>query len=264
MQAELAEVGIDVELANEETGQFVQDWRNGNFDLFASANAGGADPDEFLYRTFHTGGSTNVFKYADATVDRDLDEARRLSDAAERKAIYDRLQIKLACSGPIAAIAYGTLFSAARAELGDMRSWRTARLSRVMPGFHLEPRRHAPCRRRLAACAERRAVDGGAKVERGGCGADAGFDAPYPDQGNASMLRRLLLPRLIDLVLVVAGVSVIVFLMIRLVPGDAVAIMLGANSEVTPKRSPSCAQGSASISLSSSKSRGPSRRFTAT
>jgi peptide/nickel transport system substrate-binding protein len=27
------------------------------------------------------------------------------------------LQIKLACSGPIAAIAYGTLFSAARAEL---------------------------------------------------------------------------------------------------------------------------------------------------
>ena len=49
------------------------------------------------------------------------------------------------------------------------------------------------------------------------------------------MLRRLLLPRLIDLVLVVAGVSVIVFLMIRLVPGDAVAIMLGANSEVTPQ-----------------------------
>jgi peptide/nickel transport system substrate-binding protein len=117
VQAELAVVGIDVELANEETGQFVQDWRNGNFDLFASANAGGADPDEFLYRAFHTGGSTNVFKYSDATVDRDLDEARRLSDSAERKAIYDRLQAKLACSGPIVAIAYGTLFSAARAEL---------------------------------------------------------------------------------------------------------------------------------------------------
>ena len=117
VQAELAEVSIDIELANEETGQFVQDWRNGNFDLFASANAGGADPDEFLYRTFHTGGSTNVFKYSDTTVDRDLDEARRLADAADRKAIYDRLQMKLACSGPIAAIAYGTLFSAARTEL---------------------------------------------------------------------------------------------------------------------------------------------------
>ncbi|MBV8428838.1 MAG: ABC transporter substrate-binding protein, partial [Hyphomicrobiales bacterium] len=67
--------------------------------------------------TFHTGGSTNVFKYSDAAIDRDLDEARRLPDTASRKAIYDRLQMKLACSGPIAAIAYGTLFSAARADL---------------------------------------------------------------------------------------------------------------------------------------------------
>jgi len=49
------------------------------------------------------------------------------------------------------------------------------------------------------------------------------------------MLRRILLPRLIDLGLVIVGVSVIAFLMIRLIPGDAVAIMLGANSEVTPQ-----------------------------
>ena len=36
--------------------------------------------------------------------------------------------------------------------------------------------------------------------------------------------------------MVLFGVSVIVFLMIRLIPGDAVAIMLGANTEVTPDR----------------------------
>ena len=35
---------------------------------------------------------------------------------------------------------------------------------------------------------------------------------------------------------VLFGVSVIVFLMIRLIPGDAVAIMLGANTEITPER----------------------------
>jgi hypothetical protein len=56
----------------------------------------------------------------------------------------------------------------------------------------------------------------------------------FRDDGDA-MLRRLLLSRLIDLVVVVIGVSIIVFLMIRLIPGDAVAIMLGANSEVTPE-----------------------------
>jgi peptide/nickel transport system permease protein len=42
--------------------------------------------------------------------------------------------------------------------------------------------------------------------------------------------------RLVDLILVLFGVSVITFLMIRLIPGDAVAIMLGANTEVTPER----------------------------
>jgi peptide/nickel transport system permease protein len=40
----------------------------------------------------------------------------------------------------------------------------------------------------------------------------------------------------IDLVIVLFGVSIIVFLMIRLIPGDAVAIMLGANTEITPER----------------------------
>ena len=45
-----------------------------------------------------------------------------------------------------------------------------------------------------------------------------------------------LMTRLGDLLVVLFGVSVIVFLMIRLIPGDAVAIMLGANAEVTPER----------------------------
>ena len=50
------------------------------------------------------------------------------------------------------------------------------------------------------------------------------------------MLRRLILGRLLDLAVVLIAVSVIVFAMIRLIPGDAVAIMLGANTEVTPEK----------------------------
>ena len=50
------------------------------------------------------------------------------------------------------------------------------------------------------------------------------------------MLRRLVTARLIDLAVVLFGVSVLVFCMIRLIPGDAVAIMLGANTEVTPEK----------------------------
>lgn len=45
-----------------------------------------------------------------------------------------------------------------------------------------------------------------------------------------------LLRRILDLVVVAAGVSVLTFLMIRLIPGDAVQIMLGANADVTPEQ----------------------------
>jgi len=42
--------------------------------------------------------------------------------------------------------------------------------------------------------------------------------------------------RLLDLGFVLFGVSVLVFMMLRLIPGDAVAIMLGANIDITPER----------------------------
>ena len=47
---------------------------------------------------------------------------------------------------------------------------------------------------------------------------------------------RLIGTRAADLVFVLFGVSIITFLMIRLIPGDAVEIMLGANTEITPER----------------------------
>lgn len=44
---------------------------------------------------------------------------------------------------------------------------------------------------------------------------------------------KYLINRIIDLSIVLVGISLIVFSMIRLIPGDAVAIMLGANTEIT-------------------------------
>ncbi|MET0527175.1 MAG: ABC transporter substrate-binding protein [Microvirga sp.] len=117
VQEQLNKAGFKVELVNQEQGQFIQDWRNSNFDMFASINAGQPDPDDYFYRTFRTGGSTNVFKYSDTEIDGLLDKARTLSNQAERKAAYDTVQKKLACSGPVAHLTYGTLFSAMNSKL---------------------------------------------------------------------------------------------------------------------------------------------------
>ncbi|TPW26319.1 ABC transporter permease [Pararhizobium mangrovi] len=47
---------------------------------------------------------------------------------------------------------------------------------------------------------------------------------------------KMLRARLFDLAIVLVGVSLLAFSFIRMIPGDAVAIMLGANAEVTPER----------------------------
>ena len=117
VQAQLNKAGFKVELKNQEMGQFIQDWRNSNFDMFASTNAGSPDPDDYFFRTFRTGGSTNVFKYTNPALDGILDSARTMQDAVARKAAYATAQGILACDGPIMHIAYGQLFTALRANV---------------------------------------------------------------------------------------------------------------------------------------------------
>ena len=117
VQAQLNKAGFKVELKNQEMGQFIQDWRNSNFDMFASTNAGSPDPDDYFFRTFRSGGSTNVFKYSNPELDGVLDSARTMQDAAARKTAYDKAQRILACDGPIMHIAYGQLFTALRTNV---------------------------------------------------------------------------------------------------------------------------------------------------
>ena len=136
VQAQLERAGLQVEVNVAEFGTFVQDWQNSNFDAFVSLNGGSIDPDGYLHRTFITGGSTNVFQYSDAEVDRLLERGRTTADTAERQAIYQELQRTLACDGPIVHINHGTLFSAHRNEVegfeqiptGNLRYLRNATL----------------------------------------------------------------------------------------------------------------------------------------
>ena len=111
-QAQLAAAGFNATVTVEEVGNFVQRWRNGDFDTFASLNGGNPDPDGYLDRTFRTGGSTNVFKYSNPAVDTLLTAGQQATDFATRQGIYAELQRALACDGPIAHVAYATLFTA--------------------------------------------------------------------------------------------------------------------------------------------------------
>jgi peptide/nickel transport system substrate-binding protein len=132
VQAQLNKAGFDVTLNVQEQGRFIADWRASNFEGFVSLNGGGIDPDDYFGRTFQTGGATNVYKYSNPEIDQALIKARATTDTAARKAIYDKVQTELACTGPVMHLAYGTLFSAVRDDVTGFapmatRSLRTLR-----------------------------------------------------------------------------------------------------------------------------------------
>ena len=131
-QQQLEAGGFEVELLNQEIGAFVQDWKNSNFDMFASVNGGQPDPDGYFFRTFHTGGSTNVFNYDDAEIDAWLDAGRSETDTAVRKEIYDNIQRKLACEGPINFLAYGDLYTAVNNKVSGYEIYPNGRLTSLV------------------------------------------------------------------------------------------------------------------------------------
>jgi len=120
VQAQANKAGFDVTLNVQEAGRFIQDWRAGKFDAFASLNSGGPDPDDYFGRTFQTDGATNVYKYSNPKLDQILTEARAAAPA-RRKVLYDEAQRMLACDGPVAHLAYGTLFAAERSSVQGFR-----------------------------------------------------------------------------------------------------------------------------------------------
>jgi len=114
VQQQLSAIGINVTLDIPEIGQFVQNWKNSDFDMFVSLNSGTIEPDDYFYRTFRTGGSTNVFKYSNETLDELLNAGRQETDVEARKKIYADVQSTLACDGPVSFLTYGQIYTAMR------------------------------------------------------------------------------------------------------------------------------------------------------
>ena len=153
VQEQLNKAGFKVELKNQELGQFVQDWRNSNFDLFASTNAGSADPDDYFFRTFRTGGSTNVFKYSDPELDELLDERPRDARSGGAQGRLRRGAEEARLRGPVAHLDLRhAVHRDARQRCRASTSWRTARSCTLRERDALsevtcQPRRRARQRR---------------------------------------------------------------------------------------------------------------------
>jgi peptide/nickel transport system substrate-binding protein len=101
IQNQLKKIGVTAELEVVEWGIYIDRWVKRTFDAMVELRGGSSEPDRFLYRMIHSTGGVNNFLFKDAEVDALLDKGRALTKVADRKPVYDELQIALATKAPI-------------------------------------------------------------------------------------------------------------------------------------------------------------------
>jgi len=101
IQAQLAEIGVTAEIETLELGVYVDRWLKADFDAAVALNGGNPDPHNMFFRYWHSTGNLNsVAAYSAPEIDELLQQGQALTDPAERKKIYDQVQILLAEAVP--------------------------------------------------------------------------------------------------------------------------------------------------------------------
>jgi peptide/nickel transport system substrate-binding protein len=101
LQLMAKEAGIEVKLQSVEFITMLAQQRKGEFEGSLVGWSGRADPDGNLHLLVHSTAPTNDGKYANAALDKVLDDARTTAAPAQRKALYDKAAEILAQDRPI-------------------------------------------------------------------------------------------------------------------------------------------------------------------
>lgn len=95
IQAQLAKIGIRIEIKSYEWGTFYGDIKSGNFQLTTMRWVGVTEPD-FYFNIFNSGqfppAGRNRGLYKNEQIDRLTEEGRNILDADRRKTIYAKIQ----------------------------------------------------------------------------------------------------------------------------------------------------------------------------
>jgi len=117
IQAMAQEAGIDIQIRSSEFASQLRDQQQGKFQMSRIGWSGRIDPDGNIHPFVTTKGNQNDGKYSNAEVDKLLDEARTIYDAAERKKRYDAAQKILQDELPIVYLYNQTVFFALRSNI---------------------------------------------------------------------------------------------------------------------------------------------------
>ncbi len=112
IQSNLADIGIKMNIVAEDWSVYLPKVIAGDFSATILGNSGLADPDDYLYDQFHTGGTGNFGGYSNAELDALLEQGRQVSDPNERKAIYTQAQELILKEAPMIFLFHSAQYEA--------------------------------------------------------------------------------------------------------------------------------------------------------
>ena len=134
IQQNLRNIGIDLEIRTYEFATLYADILKGNFQMYTLQWVGGAvaDPD-ILRRVFHSQQTPpagfNRGHFSDAEVDRLIDEASAATDFETRRALYRKVQQRIADLAPYISLWNKRNFALAQPDLSGVRLTATGDLT---------------------------------------------------------------------------------------------------------------------------------------
>jgi peptide/nickel transport system substrate-binding protein len=100
VQAQLAKIGVSLDLQVLDAGTYVKRWLAADFDAAIALNGGRVDPDTMYNRYFTSTGNLNkVAGYASPKLDQLFAQGRATSDVVKRKAVYKQISKTLESQG---------------------------------------------------------------------------------------------------------------------------------------------------------------------
>jgi len=117
IQSMAAEVGFDLKIRLIELATSFKQAQAGEFQAFLIGWSGRIDPDGNSYVFMHTGAPQNDGGYSNPEADKALDDARLITDPAQRKAIYENLTRIVLNDEPLIYLYHGKLLIAHTTKL---------------------------------------------------------------------------------------------------------------------------------------------------
>jgi peptide/nickel transport system substrate-binding protein len=113
LQAQLAEIGVKLEIEMMELNVYVDRWLAGDFDMAVAQNGGRPDPYPMYNRYFtKTGNLLKVSNYVDDTLDSLMQQGRTETDPQKRKEIFQQFEAHLAEMAPWVWLSTGYAYTA--------------------------------------------------------------------------------------------------------------------------------------------------------